>query len=484
VPASEDSAPLSVSERAALGRAARGRRSRRALGEYAPPANRRDPVDVLTEQEADRVPGLLPLRHERMAQTPFTFLRGAAALMAQDLGSAPSTGLTVQLCGDAHLANFGLFAAPDRGLVFDVNDFDETNPGPFEWDVMRLAASFVAAAQVEGHRRRNVEALPRLVARSYREMMARLAGLNELDEWYFRIDTTTLTRWAREMNMRAGVRAIQRTEREALSRDQWSAVRKLTTVEDGRRRFRDQPPLLVSLDTDGRAQEVVAQMFDTYLSTLLVDRAELLSRYRIVDVGHKVVGVGSVGLLAFVALMQGRSEDDLLVVQLKEAVASVLEPYTAPSTWPTHGKRVVAGQRLMQAATDAFLGWTQGPHDRSYYVRQLRDMKWGPNVAAMPERGLLAYASICGAALARAHARSGDSIAITAYLGDSDRFDAALQSFALQYAEQNAQDYARYMAAIADGTVVAADDPNRPVRLTLVPDSDGGPLVMTTDAES
>lgn len=425
------------------------------------------------------MPELLPVRHERMAQTPFTFLRGAAAVMADDLGARTSTGLTVQLCGDAHLANLGLFGAPDRGLVFDVNDFDETSPGPFEWDVMRLAASFVVAAEDSGHRRRDVAVLPREVARAYREMMTSLSGLTQLEEWYYRMDTTMLREWAEQSQSRQAVRAVGRTERAAESRDSWSAVRKLTEVVDGQRRFRDQPPLLVSLGEDAGRTDAVQQMFDTYLSTLLVDRATLLSRYRMVDVGHKVVGVGSVGLLAFVVLLQGRDDGDLLVLQIKQAVPSVLEACTAPSAWPSHGKRVVAGQRLMQAATDAFLGWTEGPQGRSYYVRQLRDKKWSPDIGLMTAKGLLAYAGLCGAALARAHARSGDSVALSAYMGESERFESMIQSFALQYAEQNAQDFQRYSAAIASGEVSVTDDASRAVRMSLQPNNPQGPLVVT-----
>lgn len=425
------------------------------------------------------MPELLPVRHERMAQTPFTFLRGAAAVMADDLGARTSTGLAVQLCGDAHLANLGLFGAPDRGLVFDVNDFDETSPGPFEWDVMRLAASFVVAAEDSGHRRRDVSQLPREVARAYREMMRSLSGLTQLEEWYYRLDVTMLRQWAEQTQSRAAVRAVSRTARAAQSRDSWSAVRKLTEVVDGERRFRDQPPLLVSLGADGSRIEVVQQMFDAYLSTLLVDRATLLSRYRVVDVGHKVVGVGSVGLLAFVLLLQGRDAEDLLVLQIKQAVPSVLEAYTAPSTWPTPGQRVVAGQRLMQAATDAFLGWTTGPQGRSYYVRQLRDMKWSPDIATMPPKGLLSYAGLCGAALARAHARSGDSVAISAYMGESSRFESMIQAFALQYAEQNARDFQAYTAAIASGEVSVTDDASRAVRMSLQPGNPHGPLVVS-----
>lgn len=472
---------LSVDERVERGRAARKERPRQALGDYQPAAGRQDPVALLAAQETDRVQELLPIRHQRMAETPFTFLRGAAAVMAADQGAAPSTGLTVQLCGDAHLANLGLFAAPDRGLVFDVNDFDETNPGPFEWDVQRLAASFVVAAEAAGHSRRTVEALPRTVGRAYREMMTSLTRLSELDEWYYRIDISTLRRWAAALDLRNGVDAIVRTEQEAQSRDRWSAVKKLTTVVDGQRRFKDQPPLLVSLRGSRVTSDVVDQMFDSYLSTLLVDRATLLARYKPVDVGHKVVGVGSVGLLAFVMLLQGRGEDDLLVLQIKQAVTSVLEPYTAPSTWSTHSRRVVAGQRLMQAATDAFLGWTSGPMGRTYYVRQLRDMKWAPDVTALRARGLLAYATMCGATLARAHARSGDSVALSAYMGDSERFDAAMQSFALTYAEQNARDFADYTAAIQAGTVEISKDESQTVRLAWKPFAQEGPIVATSE---
>jgi len=473
---------LTVDERAALGRAARKVRSRQSIGDYQAASGRQDPVALLAAQETDRVPQLLPVRHQRMAQTPFTFLRGAAAVMAADLGSMPSTGLTVQLCGDAHLANLGLFAAPDRGLVFDVNDFDETNPGPFEWDVQRLAASFVVAAQSAGHRQRTCETLPRVVARAYRKMMTWLSGQSELDEWYYRIDVGTLRRWVAEMRFRDGLDVLARTEQQAQARDRWSAVEKLTTVVDGQRRFKDQPPLLVSLQSNQAMEDVVDSMFDSYLSTLLVDRATLLGRYTPVDVGHKVVGVGSVGLLAFVMLLQGRGKDDLLVLQIKQAVTSVLEPYTAPSTWPSHGRRVVAGQRLMQAATDAFLGWTTGPQGRSYYVRQLRDMKWAPDVSSMRAKGLLAYAGMCGATLARAHARSGDSIALASYMGDSPRFDAAMQAFALTYAEQNALDFAAYAKAIADGTVATTRDETTAVRMAWEPNSAQGPLVVTEAA--
>lgn len=470
---------LSVSQRTEIGRAARLVRPRGSLGEYSPASDRRDPVEVLGGQEQERVADLLPLRHSRMAQSPFAFLRGAAAVMVADQAASPSTGLLVQACGDAHLANLGLFAAPDRGLVFDLNDFDETNPGPFEWDVQRLATSFLIAAADAGHRSKVARELPRRVARAYREGMNAFAGMAELDAWYFRIDTTTLRRWARRANSRAGARAVERTEREAMARNRWSAVSKLTVIEDGVRRFRDAPPLLNSLHANDEVKERLHSMYEAYRSTLLVDRSELLSRYRPVDFGHKVVGVGSVGLLAFVLLLQGRDENDLLVLQFKQAVPSVLEPFTAPSEWETPAQRVVSGQRLMQAATDAFLGWAEGPRGRSYYVRQLRDMKWAPDITQMTPEGFLDYAGMCGAALARAHARSGDSVAIAAYLGQSDRFEDAISSFARAYAAQTYTDFSRYTSAISSGEVSVDDHPDDPVRIVARLDPDGTPRIAT-----
>lgn len=406
----------SVTERAAFGKATRQVRRRSSIGEYTPGPNRTDPVQVLAQQETDRVPDLLPLRHQRMSQNPFAFLRGAAAIMANDLGAMPNTGLTVQLCGDAHLSNLGLFAGPDRRLVFDLNDFDETNPGPFEWDVQRLATSFQVAAKTAGHSAEFASSLPQVVANAYRTAMTAFSGMNDLDLWYYRIDAGLLQQWARDAGVKAGEKAVRKTTAAAESKDRWSAVSKLTEIVDGRRRFKDEPPLLVSLTVDERSRDVISGMFEHYQSELLVDRAHLLTRYHWIDAGHKVVGVGSVGLLAFVLLLQGRDENDLLVLQMKQAVRSVLEPFTTSSALPSPGQRVVAGQRITQAATDAFLGHTEGP-DRSYYVRQLRDMKWSPDPLSMTTDEYTAYAGLCGAALARAHARSGDSVAIAAYLG-------------------------------------------------------------------
>lgn len=283
-----------LAERAAFGKATRKVRPRSFIGEYAPAPNRPDPVQVLAAQEADRVPELLPLRHARMAANPFAFLRGAAAIMANDLGAMPNSGLTVQLCGDAHLSNLGLFAGPDRRLVFDLNDFDETNPGPFEWDVQRLATSFQVAAVTAGHPTAFATSLPRVVAQAYRAGMVKFSQMSDLDLWYYRIDAGLLEQWARDADSKSGERAVRRTSAAAESKDRWSAVSKLTELVDGQRRFKDEPPLLMSLTTDERSQKVISQMFDEYRSGLLVDRAELLSRYTWVDAGHKVVGVGSV----------------------------------------------------------------------------------------------------------------------------------------------------------------------------------------------
>ena len=462
-----------VAARQAAGKAVRVALSRSALGEYSPSPTRQDPVGILAAQETDRVEGLLPLRHQRMSESPFAFLRGAAAVMAADLGAMANTGLTVQLCGDAHLSNLGLFAGPDRNLVFDLNDFDETNPGPFEWDVMRLATSFVVAATTAGHPSKLANSLPGIVAKSYRESMAMFAGMSDLDVWYYRIDTSLLSAWAEQAGSKAGVKAVHRTTQAATRKDRWSAVRSLTQVVDGRRMFKDQPPLLVSVSDDQATHETISAMFEAYRDTLLVDRAHLLSRYHWVDAGHKVVGVGSVGLLAFVLLLQGRDENDLLVLQAKQAVQSVLEPFTAKSEWPTPGKRVVAGQRLIQASTDAFLGTTEGPRGKSYYVRQLRDMKWGPDPSVMGREPYQTYASLCGLALARAHARSGDSVAIASYLGSSDTFDKAVKEFAQAYAAQTDLDYARYTAAIRSGEVSTQGDASGPVRVRLETSTDG-----------
>ena len=444
---------LGVAERAARGRAARKTRARRDLGIVAD--LQRDPCAILSAQEQVRVPNLVSLRHQRMGADPFAFLRGSAAVMAADLRSQPTTGLMTQLCGDAHLANLGMFAGPDRRIIFDINDFDETAPGPFEWDVLRLATSFAVAATATGHQRALATELPAIVATAYQQAMAMFSSMNDLDVWYYRIDTDLMRRWAREWaSGKAAERAVTESEAQARSRDRWSAVRSLTYLDGDRRRFKSRPPLLTPLEADPEVRSVVGMMFHAYRSTLQPDRRELLGRYFVIDVGHKVVGVGSVGLLAFVLLLQGRDDDDLLVLQVKQAVDSVLDDPVGAMGGHEHGKRVVVGQQLMQAASDSFLGWVDGPRGRSFYVRQLRDMKQSADLTTMRPDGYRAYARLCGMALARAHARAGDSVAIAAYLGSSTAFAKGVTAFALEYAERNDEDYRAFRAGVADGRLV------------------------------
>ncbi|MFE1319472.1 DUF2252 domain-containing protein [Kitasatospora phosalacinea] len=442
---------LTVDERTEAGRAARKRAPRSTTGHWRPAADRPDPLAVLRAQAESRLPDLVPIRNGRMAASPFAFLRGAAAVMAGDLATAPDSGLTVQLCGDAHLVNFGLFASPERALLFDLNDFDETLPGPFEWDVQRLAASLAVAARENGESPEDAHRVVLEAVRAYREHVRQLAGLGELPVWYRRIDAEDLLASLKgkpRQRIAADLAAARR-------RDSLQAAGKLTeTAPNGRRRFKDQPPLIehVGFDTD----EVRSLLAD-YRATLPEERGRLLDRYRYVDTARKVVGVGSVGTRCFVVLLQGRDADDPLVLQVKEAQASVLEPYAKPSQYGHHGQRVVAGQRLTQAASDIFLGWMTGPGGRHFYWRQLRDMKGSAEVGTMTTRALRSYASLCGTALARAHARSGDRIAIAAYLGRSDTFDRAVAAFAHHYAELNTADHARLADAIASGEVQAED---------------------------
>ena len=442
---------LTPTERKARGKAARDSLTRKDQGVYEPAKHRPDPIALLEDQEQTRVPSLLPLRHERMGVSAFTFYRGTAIIMASDLGAQPSSGLQVQLCGDAHLSNFGLFAAPDRVPVFDVNDFDETNPGPFEWDVKRLATSFVLAARDNGFPEEVIADAALASARQYRLSMAEYAAMKEIDIWYDRVDSSTMEAWAQRTSGKTGEKAVRRTVAKAQARTAWTAVRKLTTVEDGHRIFVDEPPLVVRVPEDSMARNLILGALPGYLESLAPDRRALLERYEVIDLGHKVVGVGSVGLLAWVLLLQGRDADDILTLQVKQAQHSVLEPYTAASAYAQMGERVVEGQRLMQAASDSFLGWVTGKLGREYYVRQLRDMKWSPDPSRFTPQGLSSYAELCGHVLARAHARTGDAIAISAYLGRAATFDEAIRAFALAYADQVASDFAQFTAAVSSG---------------------------------
>jgi uncharacterized protein (DUF2252 family) len=445
-------------ERRAHGRAARETLPRKAQGAYTPAPHRPDPIAQLQEQEQSRVPSLVPLRHQRMGVSAFTFYRGSAIIMASDLGAQPSSDLKVQLCGDAHLSNFGLFAAPDRVPVFDVNDFDETNPGPFEWDVKRLATSFVLAARDNGFDKGVIADAAVASAREYRTSMAAYAAMKEIDIWYERVDPTALESWAERSSGKSAQKAVRRTVAKAQARTAWTAILKLTTVIDGRRQFISDPPLVARVPEGSLAHTLILQSLPGYLESLSPDRRALIDRYEVIDIGHKVVGVGSVGLLALVLLLQGRDADDILTLQVKQAQHSVLEPYTEPSAYAQMGERVVQGQRLMQAASDSFLGWTKGQMGREFYVRQLRDMKWSPDPSKFTPEALSGYAELCGHTLARAHARTGDAIAIASYLGKATAFDEAIRKFALAYADQVDSDFAEFTQAVASGRLASADN--------------------------
>ena len=457
-------AHFTVGERAARGKAARAEIPRSAHADWEPSPARGDPVELLEEQSASRVGELVPIRYGRMLVSPFTFYRGAAYLMAADLAGMPRTGLHVQLCGDAHLSNFGAYAAPDRRLVFDSNDFDETLPGPFEWDLKRLVASFAVAGRNRGFSDAERREINLTVTRSYRESMAAFASMRTFDIWYSRIDVDD---YARRFAAQVSAKAVARFERnvaKARTKDSLAAVAKLTQVVDGEPRFVANPPLIVPVrDLVGGDEmlERVRAVIRSYRSSLQGDRRHLLERFRFVDAARKVVGVGSVGTRAWIGLFVGRDNDDPLVLQFKEAQASVLEPFLGKSRFANHGQRVVEGQRLMQAASDLMLGWihTRGIDgvERDFYVRQLWDSKASALVDVMAAKTMAIYANICGHALARAHARSGDAVAIASYLGSADVFDRALASFAEAYADQNERDFDALKTAAADGRIAVQE---------------------------
>lgn len=457
----------SVADRRARGRMVRKRAPRSSAASWEPAADRADPVDLLTRQAADREPSLVPLRYGRMLVSPFTFYRGGALLMATDLAALPRTDLTVQLCGDAHLANFGVFAAPDRRLIFSLNDFDETLPGPFEWDVLRLVASFEIAGRHRCFARRQRAEINSTVVRAYRRAMRDFATMSTLDLWYDRLDVDQMSdRFGRHLKA-AERQQFAETVRKAERKNSLRALKKLTTVVDGQLRFRSDPPTLVPIDDLvrpdrlGEVAETVAGIVASYRSTLEPDRQRLLDKFRYVHLARKVVGVGSVGTRAWVLLLVGRDEDDPLILQFKEAGESVLEEFLGPSEFDTHGQRVVAGQHQMQAASDILLGWHRGMAldgtERDFYVRQLWDAKGSADLETIDARSLKIYGSVCGWTLARAHARSGDPAAIAGYLGRKAVFDDAIASFAHRYADQNERDYETVKQAVADGRLVASD---------------------------
>jgi uncharacterized protein (DUF2252 family) len=452
-------------ERAATGKAARAVAPRSGHGEWEPASDRRDPVELLEEQAASRVPELVPIRYGRMLVSPFTFFRGAAYPMAADLAGAPRTGLDVQLCGDAHLSNFGAFAGPDRRLVFGINDFDETLPGPFEWDVKRLVASFAVAARDRGFDAKRRQSINRAVTHSYREAIRGLAGMSNLDVWYSRIEVDEIAALAARQGTRKQRKRFERNVAKARSKDSLRAFAKLTEIVDGEPRIASDPPLIVPIEEmvsgveRAELEQFVREVIRSYRRTLSADRRQLLERFRYVHSARKVVGVGSVGTRAWIVLMLGRDENDPLLLQLKEAQPSVLEPFLGKSAFANHGQRVVEGQRLTQAASDIMLGWIRvTAYDgvsRDFYMRQLWDGKGSAIVETMNPRAMTMYAEVCGRALAKAHARSGDAIAIASYLGAGDSFDRALTSFAEAYADQNERDYRALQEAAASGRLAA-----------------------------
>ena len=449
--------PKAVEERLAEGRAERENAPLESHAEWTAPADRPDPVGILEEQNTTRVPDLVPIRHGRMIVSPFTFYRGGAAIMAWDLAQTATSGLRVQCCGDAHLSNFGVFAAPDRRLVFDLNDFDETLPAPFEWDVKRLVASFVVAARDNGHRAKDQRAAARACAQSYRTTMAQLATMRFLDIWYSRIDIQDIMDQLAPKAGKAAVKAAEKNIAKARKRTSLGSLQKFAEQVDGVYRIRQEPPVIVRPPEDfaGEAERIVRQGLADYETTLTPDRRLVLDPYHFVDFARKVVGVGSVGTEAFMILLMGDRDDDPLFLQVKEANTSVLAPYAGDSVYEHQGERVVQGQRVTQAASDAFLGWVTGAGvlHREFYVRQLRDMKGSAVIESMSPDVLARYGEICGGTLARAHARSGDAAKIAGYLGDDDTFDRAIEEFASAYADQNDADYAEFSAAADEGRI-------------------------------
>ena len=489
---------LSLDERLNQGRTARDGTPPSCHVGWSPAADRPDPVGLLEQQDRTREPDLVPVRHGRMMVSPFTFYRGAAKIMAVDLKDTPAAGLRVQLCGDAHLSNFGMFASPERRLMFDLNDFDETLPGPFEYDVKRMAASFLIAGRNNGFTKADARAAAMASVTAYREAMAGFAQMPTMEIWYAHFDedqfrtviqdalaaetSAAVKKDKKDKKAKAGKKeqkdpkqakvakeAARRAEKnlaKAHTRDSVQALSKLAELVDGQYRIVSQPPVIVPARdlaaTYGLAPDdvmpVLHHRFRAYRATLPDDRRKLLEKFEIVDVARKVVGVGSVGTRAFIVLLQGRDAQDPLFLQIKEATASVLEASLPRSRYRQHGERVVQGQRMMQAASDIFLGWTKGMDtSRHFYWRQLRDMKGSALVELMAPVTLLHYAQMCGWTLARAHARSGDPVVMASYLGSEDAFDQSITDFSERYADQNEQDYERFVEAIKSGRLEATE---------------------------
>jgi uncharacterized protein (DUF2252 family) len=459
---------MTPAERMAMGKGLRADTPRSCHADWQPAPDRKDPVAQLQAQATSRVPELVPIRYGRMLRSPFAFFRGSAAVMAADLGETPVSGLRTQLCGDAHLSNFGGFASPERDMLFDINDFDETLPGPWEWDVKRLAASLHIAGQDRQLDQLHCREAVVWGVRSYREAMQSFAGMTNLAVWYARLEAEQIVGLAQQEGVGAKqLKTMQKNIAKARAKDSERALGKLTESVDGKLRFISAPPLIVPLEEllpaaqRRQFEERMGKLLGGYRDSLPDERRQLLDGYRFQGIARKVVGVGSVGTRAWVVLMVGRDEQDPLVLQCKEAQASVLEPYAGASDYANSGQRVVEGQRLMQAASDIFLGWLPAvgidDQPRDFYVRQLWDGKLSVDVEVMNHEQLRNYARLCGWTLARAHARSGDRIAIAGYLGKSGVFDEAIADFAHAYAKQNLLDHQALADAIADGRVQAQD---------------------------
>jgi uncharacterized protein (DUF2252 family) len=442
-------------ERIEMGRALREKVSRKAHADFQLSSVDRDPISILEESNQGRVPDLVPVRYGRMLANPFAFLRGSASLMAYDLATTPVSSIHVQACGDCHLANFGLFATPERNLVFDLNDFDETLPAPWEWDIKRLAASFVVAGRSAGLSDSSNEEAVRALAESYREHLREYAEMRVLDVWYSRLDDKTLIATAPTAEARKTRERITEKARASVAEYLFP---KITDVKDGHRRLVDKPPLVYHLPNQGEIEAQLQKLLAAYQKTLPAHLHKLFEHYHYEDFAFKVVGVGSVGTRCYILLLMADSNDPLLL-QVKEARPSVLEPYAGRSEFEHHGQRVVVGQRLMQSASDMFLGWMTGPEGTNYYLRQLRDMKFSVPLEEMKASELARYAAICGWILARAHAKGGDAALLSGYLGKSDVFDKALGKFALAYADQNTRDYNKLVEAVKSGRVQAVLTP-------------------------
>lgn len=435
------------------------------LGDFSPASDRPDPVALLEEQATTRVETLVPVRYGRMSVSPFTFYRGAALIMASDLASMRHSGLQTQVCGDAHLMNFGVYGTPERRMVFDINDFDETHPAPFEWDMRRFVASLEVAGRARGDKPKVRRATVGSACTEYVKTLRQLADMGTLDVWYARLDVDAILAGLEKDEGLQKAKSARKTVEKFRSRTSLQALRKLTVVEDGGLRFRNDPPLLERAENilKGMSVEDMSALLDAsrsaYASTLVEDRRWLLAQYTLVDVARKVVGVGSVGLRSWLGLFTGRDEEDVLFLQFKEAEASVLERFTQPSVYAEHGERVVAGQRMMQAASDLFLGWERtvnpvGP-TVDFYVRQLRDWKGSIDVENLTAERFAAYARACAWTLAKAHARSGDRAALAAYVEDGATFGEQMGAFAIAYADQNDRDYEEFTAAVASGRITA-----------------------------